>query len=139
MKTVHTLYHWGAGRVYCDDDSPNYATAQLAMSAAGHPDETEWLPSLDDLGYHRPSDWSTDVERWAITPTQLAENDADRIELALDVLVRYGQIDGDHNKLWAIDQAVRVLAGDRYEQIIAEACEGEDGPDTYDWNTGVAP
>ena len=34
---------------------------------------------------------------------------------------------------------VRVLAGDRYEQIITDAKAGEDGPETYEWNEGIAP
>ena len=34
---------------------------------------------------------------------------------------------------------VRTLAGDRYEQIVKDACDGEDGPNTYEWNEGIAP
>lgn len=63
----------------------------------------------------------------------------DRIELVLQLATRYGQIDGEHHKLWVIDQMVRVLAGDRYEAMITSYCAGEDGPDTYMWDTGIAP
>ena len=41
------------------------------------------------------------------------------IEKAIDLAVQYGGIDGDHHKAWGIDQMVRALAGDRYEQIVA--------------------
>lgn len=62
-----------------------------------------------------------------------------RIQAAIDLAVRYGGIDGDHHKAWVIDQMVRVLAGDRYRKIVREARSGEDGPETYDWNEGIAP
>jgi hypothetical protein len=62
-----------------------------------------------------------------------------RIDAALDVMISYGGIDGDHHKAWVIDQAVRALTGDRYAEVVAEACDGEDGPDTYSWDEGIAP
>ena len=58
---------------------------------------------------------------------------------AVDFAIRFGGIDGEHHKTWVIDQMVRVLTGDRYNEIVAEACDGEDGPETYGWDTGVAP
>jgi len=61
------------------------------------------------------------------------------IEKAIDLAVQYGGIDGDHHKAWVIDQMVRALAGDRYEQIVADAKDGEDGPGTYSWDEGIAP
>lgn len=65
--------------------------------------------------------------------------ESERINEAIELAVRYGGFDGDHHKAWVIDQMVRVLAGERYEQIVREACAGEDGPDTYSWETGIAP
>ena len=62
-----------------------------------------------------------------------------KINQAIETAVKYGGIDGDHHKAWVIDQIVRILAGDQYSKIIKEACNGEDGPDTYDWNIGIAP
>lgn len=44
--------------------------------------------------------------------------------------IAYGRDDGDHHKAYAIDQMVRILAGDRYEGA------GDDGPDTYEWDVG---
>lgn len=63
----------------------------------------------------------------------------ERIEAAIELAVRFGGIDGDHHKAWVIDQMVRVLAGDEYEKVVKEACDGEDGPNTYDWDCGIPP
>lgn len=55
------------------------------------------------------------------------------------LLIDYGQTDGAHHLRWVVDQAVRILAGPDYDRLIAEYCDGEDGPETYEWDTGVAP
>lgn len=68
-----------------------------------------------------------------------------RAETALRILVRYGQIDGSHHKLWVIDQAVRALSGVYYDELISAyrndspANDLEDGPDIYEWNEGIPP
>lgn len=62
-----------------------------------------------------------------------------RIKKAIKIATMYGQIDGDHHKAWVIDQMLRVLAGEEYEKIIAEYCDGEDGTQTYRWYIGIAP
>lgn len=69
-------------------------------------------------------------------PTDDAEA---RIKKAVDLAVKFGGFDGAHHKDWVIDQMVRALAGDEYDAIVREACNGEDGPDTYDWSVGIAP
>lgn len=58
---------------------------------------------------------------------------------ALDLILRYGGIDGSHHKTWVIDQVVRALTGDGYEEWVRNAKAGEDGPDTYSWDEGIAP
>ena len=63
----------------------------------------------------------------------------DRINAALTLAVKYGGIDGEHHKAWVIDQMVRALAGDGYAELVATACDGEDGPLTYFWDVGIAP
>ena len=63
----------------------------------------------------------------------------ERIDKALEIAIRYGQIDGGHHKMWVIDQMVRILTGDEYETIVKESCNGEDGPHTYEWDTGIVP
>ena len=58
---------------------------------------------------------------------------------ALGIAARFGGIDGAHHKAWVIDQMVRALTGDGYDEFVRNACDGEDGPETYSWDTGVAP
>lgn len=58
---------------------------------------------------------------------------------AIGIAVRFGGIDGDHHKAWVIDQMVRALAGNAYDQVVREACDGENGPHTYEWNEGIPP
>ncbi len=63
----------------------------------------------------------------------------ERIDDAIALGFCYGGIDGDHHKMWVIDQMIRVLAGERYAALVTEANDGEDGPDTYVWNEGTPP
>ena len=87
----------------------------------------------------------------------------DRIKRAIDFAVKYGSIDGAHHKDWVIDQMVRALTGcpmliveaqdykgvpytyeiqgesEEYNELVKEACDGEDGPDTYSWDVGIPP
>ena len=83
-------------------------------------------------------------------------------ELALKFALQYGTIDGGHHKMWVIDQMVRALTScpmekrtrefrgkpyeyetqgesEEYKQFIAEHNKGEDGPNTYEWDIGIAP
>jgi hypothetical protein len=62
-----------------------------------------------------------------------------RIDEATGIGIRYGQIDGEHHKMWVIDQMLRALLGDQYEATITESNKGEEGPNTYAWETGIAP
>lgn len=74
-----------------------------------------------------------------------------------------GQIDGEHHKLWVLDQVARCLHGapltvreaswkngqtelrysvgtcPAYERWVAEMRDGEDGPETYSYDMGSAP
>lgn len=65
--------------------------------------------------------------------------DKEKIATALEFAHLYGGIDGGHHKMWVIDQMVRALTGVLYEQWVIEQCSGEDGPNTYDWDEGIAP
>lgn len=79
--------------------------------------------------------------------------------------LEYGQIDGGHHKQWALDQIARALYGgipdsfklakwdtgvtnwrlgeytetEEYKQWVADYKAGEDGPETYGYDTGIAP
>lgn len=63
----------------------------------------------------------------------------ERIDEAIDIAVRYGGFGNPDKKAWVIDQIVRILAKDNYSEVIRKACDGQDGPDTYYWETGIAP
>lgn len=62
----------------------------------------------------------------------------ERIRCALDVAYRFAQTDGAY-KAWVIDQMVRELLGHDYATWVHDYCKGEDGPETYSWNEGIAP
>lgn len=64
-----------------------------------------------------------------------------RITRALNFAQSYGSIDGDHHKQWVIDQMVRALTGNTvaYAAWVAATKAGKEGPNTYEWNEGVAP
>lgn len=59
-----------------------------------------------------------------------------KISKALELAFEYAQIDGAHHKTWVIDQMVRALTGDAYEDWVEEY-QGEDGE--YEWDEGIAP
>jgi hypothetical protein len=73
----------------------------------------------------------------------------DPIAAALDIAFGYGMIDGEHHKMWVIDQMVRALLGEEYAEWvrehnegaewIREQNEGADGPDTFVWDEGIPP
>lgn len=65
----------------------------------------------------------------------------ERMAAALHLIYDYGAIDGDHHKQWVLDQVVRILTGSEaaYADWVATHNAGEDGPNTYEWDTGIAP
>ncbi|GIH07445.1 hypothetical protein Rhe02_55120 [Rhizocola hellebori] len=87
----------------------------------------------------------------------------ERIDAALHIADMYGQADGEHHKTWAIDQMVRALTdcpevekedfdylgeaytytaygeSGEYQRFVAAHNDGQDGPDTYSWDVGIAP
>lgn len=63
----------------------------------------------------------------------------ERINQALEIADEYGGIDGGHHKQWVIDQMVRKLTGPNYQLWVKNHCKGEDGPNTYEWEEGIAP
>lgn len=64
---------------------------------------------------------------------------AERVREAQEIARDYGSIDGSHHKMWVIDQMVRALTGVDYAAWVAEHNDGEDGPDTYEWDEGIEP
>jgi len=88
-------------------------------------------------------------------PKKKKNQELQRIEKALGFAVQYNGIDGAHHKSWVIDQIVRILTGcptirqegtddvlgksKKYKELVRKAKEGENGPETYDWDIGIAP
>ncbi len=66
-------------------------------------------------------------------------NPQQKIDKALGMILQYGQIDGSHHKAWVLDQVVRILTGNDYGNFVTTACNGEEGPNTYEWDEGIAP
>lgn len=63
----------------------------------------------------------------------------DTDDRVMELIERYGGIDGAHHKQWLIDQIARVIQGDDYEHWVIAMKDGENGPETYEWDTGIAP
>lgn len=85
------------------------------------------------------------------------------ITKALKIAFQSAQVDGGHHKMWVIDQMVRALTGspmvewtgldcrkepytcmiqgesELYKKFIKKHNDGEDGPDTYEWDEGIPP
>ena len=64
------------------------------------------------------------------------KTDKQRIKAAVAVAVQYGGIDGDHHKTWVIDQMLRELLGETYDEFREDVLE-EGGK--YEWSEGIAP
>ena len=69
----------------------------------------------------------------------LTNRSDDKVQAALTMIGEFGGYDGGHHKQWVLDQVVRILTGDNYNDWIADYCDGEDGPDTYEWDEGIPP
>jgi len=61
-----------------------------------------------------------------------------KVLLAVEMIENHGANDGGHHKQWVLDQLMRILHDD-YEAWVKEYCAGEDGPETYGWDEGIAP
>ena len=64
---------------------------------------------------------------------------AKRIKKAMELAADFGGVGGGHHKCWLVDQMVRALTGPDYKAWVKLWCDGEDGPDSYEWDTGIAP
>lgn len=143
MKTVYTLYTWTTPGGTAKPNPPTFTTLDQARAAAGYPNSADWRTTpAGGWGLHDHMKQELGFQYgqpYHISEDQQAETDAERIELAIALGFEYGGIDGDHHKRWTIDQMIRILAGDRYAALVADYRSGEDGPDTYSWDEGVAP
>lgn len=58
------------------------------------------------------------------------------------IILAYGGIDGAHHKAWVLDQIIRRLTNDKYEEFVKFArgdFDKEYGDYEYEWDTGIAP
>jgi hypothetical protein len=138
VKVTYDLIHWASPGAAAEVISSHPSVA-LAAYASGHPDSPAWKPMPAFDGWLLDPAQTGGVREWAIFTRQTGETDAERIELALELISDYGQEDGAHHKAWVIDQVVRALTGDGYDAWITSYRAGEDGPETYSWDTGIAP
>ena len=51
-------------------------------------------------------------------------------------IIQYGMIDGARHKQWLLDQTLRILLGDGYQEIIDEMNSNEE---FEPWDEGIAP
>lgn len=60
---------------------------------------------------------------------------------AVDLILQYGGIDGAHHKQWLLDQTLRILLQDQYEEIIKNynSMKDENGELYGEWDEGIAP
>lgn len=139
MKTVYDIYHWRHPDAAAEV-TRGFDTRQAAAEHAHISPDAIWERVRNDNGWIIDPDPVTGRQtEWGVFERQEAENDTERVQLALELLAADGQVDGDHHQKWVIDQTVRILAGDGYAQWIAEYRDGEDGPETYSWDEGIAP
>lgn len=59
----------------------------------------------------------------------------------LEFISVYGGIDGADHKQWVLDNIVRMLieTPEEYEKWVKDYQQGDEGPETYEWDKGVAP
>lgn len=66
-----------------------------------------------------------------------------RIEDAIEVIEKYGWIDGVHHKQWCLDQIARILLASRYKEWTEEMLGNFDAElEEYEyepWDEGIAP
>jgi hypothetical protein len=82
-----------------------------------------------------------EARRARLAEREAAEMSDDQagVQEALRVAAEFSGYDGSHHKQWVIDQMVRALTGDQYDKWVEKFNLGDEGPDTYLWEEGIAP
>lgn len=141
MKTMYKLWHWPEG-VACGRERGFYDSIEAGIAATDVNDPARWKTSPRGNQYVPlpDGDRTGRYQGWMLEEVQIGETDAERIQLAVEIALDYSYRDGEHHKTWVIDQMLRTLLGDDdYAVAITEYRAGEEGPETYEWDTGVAP
>lgn len=63
----------------------------------------------------------------------------DACEKSSEMIAQYGGIDGNHHKQWVINEIIKLIEGDHYVEWVKDWEFGKDGPNTYEWDEGIAP
>lgn len=63
----------------------------------------------------------------------------EKVEDAIGMILENGGFDGNHHKQWVLDQTLRILLGDRYDERMREYRGPDENGDTYSWDEGIAP
>lgn len=105
-----------------------------------HQKRDELLTACYQAGVNSAGKWLSECAIEAIEKLEAGMNVfKERINKALEIALRYGGIDGAHHKTWVIDQMARVLTAHKYDEWVNKAKDGPEGPDTYEWDEGIAP
>ncbi|GLY32086.1 hypothetical protein [Kineosporia sp. NBRC 101731] len=141
MRTVYELWTQPTGRGYTL--TSEHPTEAEALAAAGLPADAP-LSRVENRAIPQPTAEQAAASSYVpadlfIAAERRPDTDTDRVELALELLYEFGQTDGDHHQKWINDQLVRMLTGDDYEGWVEDYQAGEDGPETYSWDEGIAP
>jgi hypothetical protein len=66
-----------------------------------------------------------------------------KVPMALQMIEKYGGIDGEHHKQWVLDQIARILCGTKaaYEEWVEDMknWNEQDEEYEYDWSEGTPP
>jgi hypothetical protein len=72
-------------------------------------------------------------------------SDGAKLKAIINFIEEHGQVEGDHHRLYCIDQVLRIALGDDYNQWVKdfEAPQEEPGyPGEFwedEWEIGIAP
>jgi hypothetical protein len=136
MRIEYNRFHWPPYATRAEEVG-RYLDVETAVRGLPVP-LADWraFPCNDGTGYAYPVQWppGRDYDRWTIIPVRIPETDAERVEVVLKHLLDFGTADGEACKMWVIDQAVRILAGEHYAQVIAAHTTMD-----AEWSTGCAP
>lgn len=108
-------------------------TAPVNANGSFSNSEEEWTGDID------VQFWDQQCEQAVRALVALSGEQQAQVHAALEVARNHGNTDGAHHKAWVIDQMVRALTGPDYAAWVAAAKFGNDGPNTFGWDEGMAP
>lgn len=90
---------------------------------------------------HKPKPCPHDGSDCPVAPLEdELEIAQDKIAEALSLLWCWGQYEGEtQQQVWLLDQVVRLLTGDQYDDWVRRRNAGDGLPDKTPWSTGKSP